>query len=64
MKTWMNSLKLGYFESLALLVLSFALLVVAMVEGSTLSWLTLAPVFCVSAAWFGYRHIWQRGRTY
>ena len=59
-----NALKLGYFESLALLTLSFSLLVVTLLPDWPATWLRLpvALVFTVSLGWFGYRHLWRHDK--
>ncbi|WP_341502365.1 hypothetical protein [Gallaecimonas sp. GXIMD4217] len=64
MHQWKNHLALDYYESLVMLSLSFALWMVTLTPGWPLTWLQ-APVVAVtlvSAAWFGWRHLWRRER--
>ncbi len=64
MTQWKELLALGYYESLVMLSLGFALWMVTLTPGWPLGWLQVpvAAVTLVSAGWFGWRHLWHRER--
>ncbi|EKE73027.1 hypothetical protein [Gallaecimonas xiamenensis] len=66
MKRWINTLKLDYFESLALLTMSLVAVIATHLEGWPVDWLRWPAmlVLAVSIGWFGYRHLLRPGRSH